>query len=222
MTLGDGIKVIGDRVFKDCTQLEEIIGGESLEEIGSNAFENCQRLKDVPTSDNLTTIGERAFANCPTFTKIKLYNRNRPIVIALDGFAHCISIGLLELGSGVSVVGDRAFYGCIRLKTIVISSDVLSIGNLAFAGCSSLNSVRIPKSVQRIGTDAFFDCKTLNSVYCEWETPPTVSENWRTFENTDPNLLIYIPKGTKDAYCAATGWSRYADRYIEVEPETTE
>ena len=25
----------------------------------------------------------------------------------------------------------------------------------------------------------------------------------------------------KDAYCTATGWSRYADRYIEVEPETT-
>ena len=34
--------------------------------------------------------------------------------------------------------------------------------------------------------------------------------------------MINIPKGTKDAYSAATGWSRYADRYIEVEPETTE
>ena len=70
----------------------------------------------------------------------------------------------VEIGNGVTFIGDRAFEDCNSLTSISIPDSVTSIGNFAFSGCSSLTSISIPNSVTSIGESAFEDCDSLTSV----------------------------------------------------------
>jgi hypothetical protein len=70
----------------------------------------------------------------------------------------------VTIGSGVTSIGDRAFYGCSGLTSVLIPASVTSIGNAAFANCSGLTSVSIPNSVTSIGAGAFYGCSGLTSV----------------------------------------------------------
>ena len=66
--------------------------------------------------------------------------------------------------SGVTSIGDYAFYGCTSLASITIPDSVTSIGDFAFYGCKSLANVTIPDTVTSIGNSAFYGCKSLASI----------------------------------------------------------
>ena len=75
------------------------------------------------------------------------------------------------------------------LKTVIISnsSGVTSIGERAFYNCSGLTSVTIPNSVTSIGGSAFYNCSGLKGVYI------TDLEKWCkiSFGNNSSNPLSY-------------------------------
>ena len=66
--------------------------------------------------------------------------------------------------SGVTSIGDCAFYSCSSLTSITIPSSITSIGERAFSICSSLTSITIPSSVTSIGERAFYFCTSLTSI----------------------------------------------------------
>ena len=70
----------------------------------------------------------------------------------------------LKYFTGLTSIGDNAFYGCSGLQSVTIPSSVKSIGYRAFYCCSGLQSVTIPSSVTSIGDYAFYLCRSLQSV----------------------------------------------------------
>ena len=74
------------------------------------------------------------------------------------------SVRMVNIGEGVTYIGDFAFYGCSSLTRITIPDSVTSIGSGAFESCSSLPSVTIPDSVTSIGSSVFSGCTSLTSV----------------------------------------------------------
>ena len=70
----------------------------------------------------------------------------------------------VELGSGVTSIGNTAFSSCYSLSSITIPDGVTSIGNCAFGFCSSLSSITIPDGVTSIGNGAFAFCSSLSSI----------------------------------------------------------
>ena len=50
------------------------------------------------------------------------------------------------------------------ITTVIVGSGVTAIGDLAFYGCTALTAVRLPDSVTAIGTAAFKDCSALGSI----------------------------------------------------------
>ncbi len=70
----------------------------------------------------------------------------------------------LQYFTGLTSIGDLAFWGCSGLTSITIPSSVTSIGDLAFWGCSGLTSITIPSSVTSIEGSAFRDCSGLTSI----------------------------------------------------------
>ena len=70
----------------------------------------------------------------------------------------------IELGNGITNIGNYAFYNCYSLSSITIPVEVINIGNEAFSNCYGLSSVTIPAEMTNIGTYAFSNCYGLSSV----------------------------------------------------------
>ena len=62
--LNEGLKVIGEGAFWNCTSLRNIKFPSTLIEIGSYAFRDCMRLVNAELNDGLQQIGKGAFARC--------------------------------------------------------------------------------------------------------------------------------------------------------------
>ncbi|MCR5122473.1 MAG: leucine-rich repeat domain-containing protein, partial [Ruminococcus sp.] len=66
------------------------------------------------------------------------------------------------VSSGVTSIGDSAFYGFSNLQSLTLASTITDIGNYAFYGCG-LESVTVPGTVSTVGDRAFSDCFKLTS-----------------------------------------------------------
>lgn len=73
-----------------------------------------------------------------------------------DRFSYDISS--VSIDSGVTGIGDYAFYYCDKLESITIPGSVIRIGDYAFEHCTGLTSIVIPEGVKSIGDYAFNDC----------------------------------------------------------------
>lgn len=105
------------------------------------------------------------------------------------------AIKKLYIGSNVSSIEERAFYGCYDLESVTIEEGVqpISIQDKAFYSCQSLKNVVIKKPVQYIGQYAFNPGKGgsgLEYVYIK-EFLPSVSMGTGTFVGRHLKMIEY-------------------------------
>ena len=79
-----------------------------------------------------------------------------------------VGVKNVTIYSGVTSIGNYAFYNCTGLTSVTIPDSVTSIGNCAFYNCTGLTSVTIPDSVTSIGSNAFYNTGYHNSE-SNWE-----------------------------------------------------
>ena len=108
--------MIGDYMFYQCANLQDIVLPVGVTSIGNGAFCYCSSLTSIDIPESVTSIGEWAFFGCFSLTSI-------------------------DIPEGVTSIGDCAFSGCSSLTSIDIPKGVTSIGYWAFSGCSSLTQV---------------------------------------------------------------------------------
>ena len=71
----------------------------------------------------------------------------------------------IRIASGVTSIGEYAFYGCQNMTDISIAETVTRIGEGAFDSCNIIPSMTIPEGVTSIGTAAFSSCHGLKSIW---------------------------------------------------------
>ena len=99
-------------------------------------------------------------------------------------------IKTVTIKSGVTSIGDKAFYDCANLTKVTIPSTVTRIGNRAFEKCGSLASITLPSSVGIIGYSAFSGCKSLTKI----TIPEGVTEiQSNTFYECDSLKTVTLP-----------------------------
>ncbi len=106
----------------------------------------------------LTIRGSGAIADYLSWDESPFYNRRA-------------DIKKITIESGVTRIGDCAFYECGKLTTVKIPDSVESIGQQAFDSCIELQSIKIPSGVTSIERSTFWGCEGLKSV----EIPDTVT-----------------------------------------------
>ena len=138
-----------------------------------------------------------------------VYYGNQSYIVKSIGnsaFEGCVDITSVSIPSSVTSIGNGAFWQCSSLESVIIPNGVTTIGEGAFHNCFNLVSVFIPSSVTSIGSSAFSNCNNLSQVISRIQNPFSINNNVFTTYST---TTLVIPKDTKSAYLAKTGWKNF-------------
>ena len=224
VTIGSGVKTIGQDAFRGCTGLTEITIPDSVTSIGQWAFDGCTSLENVTIGSGVKTIGSYAFRGCTGLTSVDLKNVT---TIGEEAFGGCTGLTEITIPDSVTSIDSDAFDGCTGLtsitvdsgnsvyrseenciirksdntlilgcKTSVIPNSVTSIGSYAFYGRTGLTEITILDSVTSIGSYAFYGCGNLYDVKIESEAIANSLTRWNSNGYLIQNALtVYIKVG---------------------------
>ena len=124
-------------------EISSVVIPDGVEVIGDFAFADCSLLKNIELPKSLKTIGDRAFSGCKSLTSIKIPGS----VKNLDCdwvFWYCEKLKRIELEEGIESLGD-IFPGCTAVKTITIPNSLRNLDGLIFSDFMLLRSIVLTK-----------------------------------------------------------------------------
>lgn len=172
------ITVISKNAFRNCTSLMSVTIGEGVREIGNYAFEGCYNLIEVINRSFLNVEKGSEEKGSVGLHALEIHTGESKIVDK-EGFLFYTFGGVNYLvdytGSETDVILPESYNGekykiwqyalCYEEFTSVdIGDGVTGIGTYAFRGCTSLTSVTVGENVKSIGKDAFYFCYKLVEV----------------------------------------------------------
>ena len=208
----NGVVSIAYSAFAGHKGLTSVDIPNGVTRILGSAFHMCSGLASVTIPNSVTSIGANAFYNCSSLTSVVIPNG---VTILDNVFNGCTGLTSVVIPNSVTTIDAFCFASCRSLTSVDIPSSVTTIGKLAFSGCTGLTSLTIPSSVTSIGGRAFGNCKGLTSVTSLAATPPQAEDD--SFTNYD--IPLYVPKGARDAYLAASPWNKFKE-IIELDNTT--
>lgn len=183
VTLPEGLQEIGSDAFLACINLERINLPHGLRIIGDRAFASCGKLKEAALPESLEegSIGIFAFpAGCRLSVPSGSYAEQYVKETAIDPEDFVIKDGVLQkyvgpggevrIPAGVTVIGEKAFFGNNSVQRVMVPEGVIKIEDAAFMDCRLMQMLCLPKSLTEAGPHAFWRCVQLSLVV----SPPTV------------------------------------------------
>lgn len=125
-----GITVIHDSLFEDCTSLKNVDFTGRVTEIGKNAFADCTALEKITGCDSIEAVNKYAF-----------YGNE---LMDFDVFPQ-----------NIKSVGDCAFYLCQKLDIGSLPQSITSLGKSSFTYCTGLTEITVPDGITVIPYEAF-------------------------------------------------------------------
>lgn len=232
------LDTIGRGAFSQCNMLETVLLPEGLIHIDEQAFEECTSLKTIEIPASVTFIGELSFMTCNQLSSIAvkannanyassegvLYDKAKKTLLAYPNAKGTV----FTIPQGVARIGVCAFVDC-AITNITIPEGVTSIGEGAFDNCKSMQQITFPASLSYIDKEGsiFINCEeTLKGIHCTNPVPLALEGDYPEYTFFyDSNLetgglskcILYVPKGSKEAYANAAGWKSFKN--IEEEGE---
>ena len=138
-------------------------------------------------------------------------------------FFYCDAMTSVTIPNTVTEIGDAVFCFCDALTSVMIPGSVTTIGEWAFGSCQALTSVTIPDSVTAIGNYAFQDCTGLTGVTIPKSVAKiemAVFQRCTSLTNlTIPDSVTTIGSGAfKD--CSALTEIKLSSALKDIKPET--
>ncbi|MBO8423556.1 MAG: leucine-rich repeat domain-containing protein [Firmicutes bacterium] len=127
--------------FYGCSMLTSVTIGDGVKSIGDNAFHNCISLK-LEKENGVSYLGKWVI-DC-YFSVSEATLRDDTVGIGGGAFSNCRFLTSVTIPDSVTSIEENAFKNCTVLTSVTIPDSVTSIGMGAFSGCSSLESITIP------------------------------------------------------------------------------
>ena len=169
LILEEGITEIGELMFYEWKNLEEVTFPSSLTAIRDRAFEGCRNIKQLNFPERgLITIGHSVFSSC------KVRELHLPETLTSIGshtFSNCEQLEELTLPDSIVSVGKwNVFRDCSSLRSVKLPAHLKVITESMFSRCTALERVQMPEDLERIESYAFLSCHNLKEV----DLPDTV------------------------------------------------
>ena len=153
------VKVICERAFIGCTNLEKVTLCEGLEIIESDVFQECKSLKRIVMPDSVKKPDGRIFNG----SGIK-----EPVLSASgETLIYCPAEAVgreYTVPDGVRRIASHAFVGLTELKKIHLPRTLERICEFAFCDCG-ITDVTFPRWLEEIEIHAFFKCSSIKDIY---------------------------------------------------------
>ncbi len=170
------VKKIAYGVFKDRTEIEDVIFFENLTCIDEGAFYGCSKIKGLILPESLETAERLAFGDCRSLETLYIgKNLKKFDTFAAWGCESLSSINVSKDNAAFAEV-DGVLYNkdltnlliCPNGKdgTVTIPDSVETISEYAFFDCINVDKVVFGKNVVTVGEAAFYGCKDLKEVEC--------------------------------------------------------
>lgn len=199
----DGITIIPELAFQNCTNLKYVYIPESVVSIPGSGnssyydtpFFGCDSNIVVYCEADTEPSGWREYWYA-------YYYDGRGIGLLRVHYGHTLTDfnywtkidktqSSITIPDGITQISDHAFSGCTGLAEITIPSSVTKIGSYAFGGCTGLTEVTIPDGVTKIGSYAFSGCTGLTEI----TIPDSITEIGEgAFRDCTSLTEITIPK----------------------------
>lgn len=145
--------------------IPESIDGATITTIGQSAFEvpNYNAWTEITSftlPETLTRIESRAFVDTD-FCRVSKTVMNLPSGLTYIGehaFWNARFPGGITIPSGITTITDSAFSCCGIPGEIIIPSSVKTIEEYGFASCSETTSIQLPSGLKTIGRRGFYGC----------------------------------------------------------------
>lgn len=234
----ENITTLGTNVFAYCTGLTTIDIPSTVTEIGSYAFQCCKNISiSIPKS--VTTLGKELFNNTTGELRINcdipdvdndkdspFYGSQLSKVIFEDNVSKIGKLAFytneylksVHIGSNVKSIGAWSFSSCYNLSEVIISEGLNEIQEFAFNYSRSLVTIKLPSSLKILGAGTFYECYSLSKIYVNSARPPEAVYSggiWSCFDKISNTRNIFIPKGSRELYESAKGWSSYKKLFAE-------
>ena len=192
--------VIGDQMFRECANMQDIILPNNLNSIGTQAFEDCGALKSIDIPEGVTSIGSSAFDNCEALTFVSIPASVSSIINAFSGCYSLEDVYITDIAAWCDIdfgnmwsdtplfYGSKMYLNNKLITELIIPEGVTEIKNFAFCGLESITKVIIPNSVISIGKSAFKKCENLVSI----EIPNSVTSMGESAFRECENLTSVI------------------------------
>lgn len=149
----NGVTVIAEGMFKDCSSLKEVAGSQNVTSIGSLAFANCTELKSFNFGAGLQSIGQHAFS-ASDIAAVDAAGCSKLTTLGAWAFADCPALTSVNLPSGLHQSGEGAFAQCPKLETF--ESSLQDVADYALKG-SAVDSLVVAEGTSNIGAYALKD-----------------------------------------------------------------
>jgi uncharacterized repeat protein (TIGR02543 family) len=167
-------KITGGEVSNGISCIDTVLLPDGIKAIGNSAFEGAT-LTSINIPAGVISIGDYAFFNTPDLTSFTVaadnpnYSANDGVLLNKAGTTLLLypvgkTASSYLIPSGVTSIGNWAFYQETSLKSITIPEGVVTIGNHSFRNLSALTSITLPATLGSIGESAFSFAIALSSI----------------------------------------------------------
>lgn len=158
---------------------------EALIDTEQNMKESYGSLTYSISGTTLTISGSGAMTDAASPSQVPWYSSRENITNVV-------------ISSGVTTIGDYAFYNFENLTSITLPSSITKIGKKSFDDCSSLTSLTIPSSVKSIGEDAFYGCTSMKQYISN--SSEFKSVDGVLFDKNQTKLIAYPAGSANSSY----------------------
>lgn len=155
LCLSEGIRVLENGAFSDCSSLTTVVLPSTLTTIGGPTNE-CKdgvfaatKIESIVIPDSVTYMGPYTFWYCNKLKRVELSNNLEEIEVAL--FSSCSELVNVRMPRNLKRIKTAAFNGCHKFKETHIPNGTKVIEENAFKG-SGLSTIYVPPSVTSIAT----------------------------------------------------------------------
>lgn len=231
--------VVGQGMFANLPQLQEINLPEKTRLIGQDAFRNCSSLTRISipaaTEQLIPSRGCSSLQRVDITPGNKQYQSVDGVVYngsgeALVWWPEGLKRETITFSPTLKAIEERALQQC-RVRHIVLPNSLERIGNLAFYG-SEMESVKLPDHLETLAPGVFQSCKNLKEMtlgsnckllsefcldgcelqhlYVNAEIPPACEPKaFGDESNLFATCIVHVPAQRLTAYRSHAFWKQF-------------